>query len=217
MSTARPSTSTTTIHPKGEGRVQSPARPSSLFCPVSEDGYQRFWDVAAIRLVHPTQVIIIEAIVRIGRPLSPTSLAKISDETISLGSFDYHCKRLASLDLLEIVKRKQRRGAVEKFYGLPEPEEVEPTDQIAEATLDTFGERELDDLEDRVAHILRMRSRMWDGKQHTLKEVGDELGVGPERIRQLEGQGLLLIRQLREVQRHMRTKPNIRKLWKTRW
>jgi hypothetical protein len=183
---------------------------------VTEDGYQ-FWDAASIRLLHPTQVVIVEALDQIGRPLSPTLLAKIADERISLGVFDYHCKRLAKLDLLEVVGKKQRRGAWEKFYNLPKPGGSESTGQVAEATLDTFGERELDDLEDRVAHILRMRSGMCDGKRHTLKEIGDELGVGPERIRQLEGQGLALIRQLRETQRHLRRKPNIRKLWKTRW
>jgi len=91
------------------------------------------------------------------------------------------------------------------------------TAQLPFPTLDTFGESELDDLDDRIAHILRMRAGMWDGESHTLKEIGDELGVGPERIRQLEGQGLTLIRQLREMQRHRRRKPTIRRHWRTRW
>lgn len=90
------------------------------------------------------------------------------------------------------------------------------TAQLPFPTLDAFGERELDDLDDRIAHILRMRSGMCDGERHTLKEIGAELGVGPERIRQLEGQGLTLIRQLREMQRHRRRKPTNRKHWKTR-
>jgi hypothetical protein len=67
-------------------------------------------------------------------------------------------------------------------------------------TLETFGEPELDDLDGRVAHILRMRSGMM-GEPVSLQHVGDELGVGGERIRQLEKEGLALIRKLREVQR----------------
>jgi DNA-directed RNA polymerase sigma subunit (sigma70/sigma32) len=65
-------------------------------------------------------------------------------------------------------------------------------------TLETFGEPDLDD---RIAHILRMRSGMM-GEAASLQYIGDELGVGRERIRQLENEGLALIRKLREVQRH---------------
>ena len=81
--------------------------------------------------------------------------------------------------------------------------------QLPPPTLDAFGECELGGLDDRTAHILRMRSGMWDGDQHTLREVGEELGVGAERVRQIERQGLTLIRQQREVQRHLRRKPSI--------
>ena len=64
-------------------------------------------------------------------------------------------------------------------------------------TLETFGEPELDVLDDRIAHILRMRSGIM-GQPATLRYIGDELGVSPERIRQLENEGLMLIRKLRE-------------------
>jgi hypothetical protein len=65
--------------------------------------------------------------------------------------------------------------------------------KLPPVTLDTFGEAELADLEPRTAHILRMRSGM----------MGEPAsGVGPERIRQLQNEGLMLIRKLREVQRH---------------
>ncbi|MGN6816553.1 MAG: sigma factor-like helix-turn-helix DNA-binding protein [Solirubrobacterales bacterium] len=90
-------------------------------------------------------------------------------------------------------------------------------DSLPLPTLDAFGEAELLDLDDRVAHVLRMRSGMVDGKAHSLDEVGDELSITGERVRQIQNQGLLLIRQLREVQRHLRKKPSITKLWKTRW
>ena len=76
-----------------------------------------------------------------------------------------------------------------------------PFPNLPPVTLETFGESELDDLEGRVAHILRMRSGMM-GEPASLQHIGDELGVGRERIRQLENEGLALIRKLREVQRH---------------
>ncbi|HKF82919.1 MAG TPA: sigma factor-like helix-turn-helix DNA-binding protein [Solirubrobacterales bacterium] len=73
-------------------------------------------------------------------------------------------------------------------------------------TLDTFGECELDVIDDRVAHILRMRSGMM-GERARQKEIGEELGISRERVRQLEGEGLALIRKLREEQRHQLRRP----------
>ncbi|HEX6781569.1 MAG TPA: sigma factor-like helix-turn-helix DNA-binding protein [Solirubrobacterales bacterium] len=82
--------------------------------------------------------------------------------------------------------------------------------------LDAFGEGELVDLDDRTAHILRMRTGMIDGKPHSLREVGEELGIKQERVRQLQNQGLLLIRQVREVQRHLRREPAIQAFYRWR-
>lgn len=61
------------------------------------------------------------------------------------------------------------------LVGLPSP------------TLDAFGEAELLDLDDRSAHILRMRSGMFDGERHKLREIGDELGIRHERVRNRAG------------------------------
>lgn len=88
-------------------------------------------------------------------------------------------------------------------------------DSLPLPTLDAFGEAELLDLEDKVAHVLRVRSGMVDGEAHSLDEVGDELGITRERVRQIQNQGLLLIRQVREVQRHMRPEPSLRAMY--RW
>jgi RNA polymerase primary sigma factor len=87
---------------------------------------------------------------------------------------------------------------------------AEVTAQLPIPTLNTFGEAELLDLEDRAAHILRMRSGMLDGEQHTLKEVGEELGLKEERVRQIQNLGLVVIREIREVQRHIRREPSVR-------
>jgi DNA-directed RNA polymerase sigma subunit (sigma70/sigma32) len=77
-------------------------------------------------------------------------------------------------------------------------------------TLYTFGEAELLDMDDRSAHVLRMRSGLWDGSMHSLREVGEEIDVTPERVRQIQNQGILLIREVREAQRHMKDEPTRR-------
>lgn len=72
------------------------------------------------------------------------------------------------------------------------------------------------DLDDRTAHILRMRSGMVDGERHTLEAIGDELGIDKERVRQIQKEGLKLIRQVREVQRHLRAEPKIQATYRWR-
>jgi len=56
---------------------------------------------------------------------------------------------------------------------------------LPRVTLDTFGEPELTDLIPRTAHVLRMRSGMWDGEHHTYQEIGEELDIKGERVRQI--------------------------------
>lgn|GEM_PF-3785269 len=51
-----------------------------------------------------------------------------------------------------------------------------------------------------------MRAGMM-GEPASQKEIGEELGIKGERIRQLENEGLSLVRKLREVQRHRRLQP----------
>lgn len=82
---------------------------------------------------------------------------------------------------------------------------------LQKPTLYTFGEPELVDLDDRTAHVLRLRSGMWDGLLYHLDEVGEKVGLSRERIRQIESQGLDRIRQFREAQRHLQEEPKRRK------
>lgn len=87
--------------------------------------------------------------------------------------------------------------------------------QLPPVTLESFGEGELADLDDRAIHILRMRSGMWDGERRSLREVSEEFDLGVERIRQLETQALTVIRRVRETQRHLRDEPvNVPYRWR---
>ena len=49
-------------------------------------------------------------------------------------------------------------------------------------------------LPEREAHILQLRYGLADGETHTLEEVGREIGVTRERVRQLEAQALNRLR-----------------------
>jgi DNA-directed RNA polymerase sigma subunit (sigma70/sigma32) len=65
--------------------------------------------------------------------------------------------------------------------------------QRPKVTLDAFGESELYGVDDRTAHILRMRSGMMSAAAPSLRDVGGELGIGTERVRQLQNEGLLSV------------------------
>lgn len=44
----------------------------------------------------------------------------------------------------------------------------------------------LESLNDRERQVIRLRFGLEDGKTHTLEEIGDELNVTRERVRQIE-------------------------------
>lgn len=44
--------------------------------------------------------------------------------------------------------------------------------------------------------MLTLRFGMEDGVERTLKECGEQLGIGPERARQLESRGLAYLRRM---------------------
>lgn len=81
-------------------------------------GAQSFWQELALRLLHPTQLLIIEAIWWIEEPLSATLLQGVYQDQIDLGLFSYHCKRLEALEVLEKVGEVPVRGATEKLFDL---------------------------------------------------------------------------------------------------
>jgi DNA-binding transcriptional ArsR family regulator len=65
-------------------------------------------------LSHPIRVSILEALQ--GRLASPSELALELDQ--SLGVVSYHANTLVECGCVELVHTKQRRGALEHFFGL---------------------------------------------------------------------------------------------------
>ena len=73
-----------------------------------------------------------------------------------------------------------------------------PADATSNALLAEALKEILDTLTEREAAVLRMRFGMYDGRTHTLEEVGQIFGVTRERIRQIENKA---IRKLRHPSR----------------
>lgn len=96
---------------------------------TDRDRYCDYWEKAIVRLLHPTQLLILEAISHLGQPISASVMVRISDGQIELANYDYHCKRLWDLDLLRPAGEVKRRGTFEKFYDLQLGDEPEVTDK----------------------------------------------------------------------------------------
>ena len=69
-----------------------------------------------------------------------------------------------------------------------------PADATSNALLAEALKEILDTLTEREADVLRMRFGMYDGRTHTLEEVGQIFGVTRERIRQIENKAICKLR-----------------------
>ena len=78
-----------------------------------------------------------------------------------------------------------------------------PADATSNALLAEALKDVLDTLAEREADVLKMRFGMYDGRTHTLEEVGQIFGVTRERIRQIENKA---IRKLRHPSRAKKIK-----------
>ncbi len=78
-----------------------------------------------------------------------------------------------------------------------------PADATSNTLLAEALKEILDTLTEREADVLRMRFGMYDGRTHTLEEVGQIFGVTRERIRQIENKA---IRKLRHPSRAKKIK-----------
>lgn len=65
-----------------------------------------------------------------------------------------------------------------------------PDDELQESDTMLHVLRMLDELDERQATVLRLRFGLDDHEPHTLKEIGEELGLTRERVRQIETEAL---------------------------
>lgn len=74
------------------------------------------WDALIPHLVNPIKVAIIEALLWIGQPMSPTALAASFDGEVDLPAVAYHARTLAKLGLLERTGERRARGTRQALY-----------------------------------------------------------------------------------------------------
>ena len=95
-----------------------------------------------------------------------------------------------SLEMPIIVDDDSVLGDFIEDSETPPPDET-ATDNLLRQQLETA----LSVLPAREVQILKLRFGLPDGKQHTLREVGEKMGVTRERIRQIESTALRRLRQ----------------------
>jgi DNA-binding transcriptional regulator GbsR (MarR family) len=76
------------------------------------------WNGLVVRLLHETQLQIIEAMQWIDRPMSASQLVHVFDESTSLSSVSYHVRRLRKLGIVKQSWIRPVRGTKERFYRL---------------------------------------------------------------------------------------------------
>lgn len=77
---------------------------------------------------------------------------------------------------------------------ISDPDALTPHEYMLKEMVNQTLDEVLETLTDREEKVLRLRYGLFDGKNHTLEEVGREFGVTRERIRQIEAKALRKLR-----------------------
>ena len=84
------------------------------------------------------------------------------------------------------------------LHDMVEDLSFDPDRELMKKTLREDTLRFLDALQEKERQILLYRFSFVSGRRHTLKKIGDELGISPETVRQIEIRALKKLRSLSE-------------------
>ena len=79
-----------------------------------------------------------------------------------------------------------------------------PDNLTMQSALGETVEEALDFLNEREAHILKLRYGLASGEEHTLEQVGNQLGITRERVRQLEARAIRKLKYFEKRNRKLR-------------
>ena len=92
------------------------------------------------------------------------------------------------------------------LHDVVEDTSFDPGRTLLKKTLQEDTMRFLGDLQEKERQILMYRFSFVSGKRYTLKKIGDELGISPETVRQIELRALKKLRSLsEELKEYVRT------------
>lgn len=106
--------------------------------------------------------------------------------------------RLDRQEVLSLLALSNPMNSLDKELGdetgtlldVIEDQSFEPQQEVLQACLKEETNRLLDLLKDKERQILMYRFSFVEGKKYTLKTIGDELGISPETVRQIEMRAL---------------------------
>jgi hypothetical protein len=85
------------------------------------------WGTLVPYLIHPVKVAIIEAMEWMEVPLSPRDLDLMFDEQFGVSLVSYHMRTLTEVGVVEKVRQRPVRGALQTFYALSAKEPASPS------------------------------------------------------------------------------------------
>lgn len=91
--------------------------------------------------------------------------------------------------------------SLELHEALPEKKEPSPEYFLLEEAFEKEVQELLDQLQPREKEVLEMRFGLNHNEPHTLKEIGDTMGMSRERVRQLEQRALRKIRSKQKARK----------------
>ena len=143
-------------------------------------------------MLSPEDRQAIAAAEKAGEALDPAVAHRLSRAANRVGQLLVAVQEPLSLEMPVGSEQDRELGDFLEDESSPEPSAVASVHLLREQIREL-----LDELPERERQVLRMRFGLADGQDHTLKEVGEVLGLTRERVRQIEARALRRLRHLR--------------------